>query len=117
MVKHTRRKRSTTRKLPDTIGLGDVAAIMLWPLGRVKTAMCEGENWTDCVIELDAAYRLGGKYNTRRVRYDGAFYITVNARRICMTGELQRAVLDVAGHVYGVDKKNDVEHNKALKCY
>jgi hypothetical protein len=117
MTKPTRRKRSTTRKLPGCIGLADVTAIMSWPLGKVKTNMCAGEGWTDCVIELDAAYRLGGKYNTRRVRYDGVFYVTVNRRRVAMDGALQRAVLDVASHVYGVSREEDVAHNKVLKGY
>ncbi len=79
--------------------------------------MCSGECWTDCVVAIDEAIRLGGKYNTRRVRYDGAFYVTHNGKRVGMDGALSRAVLDVASHVYGVCKDDDVAHNKMLKGY
>jgi len=117
MPKKTRRKRSTTRAMPETLTLADVEAVMSWPLGQVKTNMCEGEGWTDCIIELEGQIRLGGKYNTRRVRYDGRFYITHNKRSVYIVGMLQLDVFECVGHVYGLDRIQDVAHNKSLKGY
>lgn len=115
--KAARRKRDTTRKMPNVIMLTDVVDVMQWPLGNVKTNMAAGEGWTDCIVALDDMIRLGGKHNTRRVRYDGRFYITHNGRRVYFADCVQLWVLDVAGHVYGVDRDSDVEHNKVLKGY
>lgn len=117
MPKETRRKRSTTRPMPETLTVDDVVEVMSWPLGSVKTNMAAGEGWTDCIVEIDSAIRLGGKYNTRRVRYDGRLYITHNGRRVYVAGMLQLAVFECVTHVYGIDRESDVAHNKALKGY
>lgn len=117
MSKETRRKRSETRKMPEVLMLADTVAVMSWPLGQIKTNMCEGEGWTDCVVELEGRIRLGGKYNTRRVRYDGRFYITHNKRRVYIAGMLQLDVFECVQHVYGVNRAEDVAHNKMLKGY
>ena len=90
---------------------------MSWPLGQVKTNMCAGEGWTDCVLQIEDAIRLGGKYNARRVRYDGRFYITHNGRRVYIVGMLQLDVFECVGHIYGLDRQNDVMRNKMLKGY
>ena len=113
----TRRKPSETRKMPHVLTLADVTSIMRWPLGKVKTNMSEGEGWTDCIIELEDRIRLGGRYNTRRVRYDGRFYITYNKRRVYIVGGLQLSVFECASHVYGLDYETDVAYNKLLKGY
>lgn len=115
--KRTRRKHSTTRPMPERLALCHVASVSQWPLGKVKTATAAGERWTDCVLVLDDAIRLGGKYNSRRVRYDGRFYITYRSRRVYLVGELAWQVWDVVQHVYGIDKDSDAEHNKLLKGY
>lgn len=103
--------------MPGTLQSHHVAGVYSWPLGKVKTDMAAGERWTDCIIELIEPIRLGGKYNTRRVRYDGRFYITHNRRRVYLDGELAWQVFEVATHVYGWNRESDLEHNIALKGY
>jgi hypothetical protein len=115
--KRTRRKRSDTQPMPETLHSAHVADVLQWPLGAIKTAQADGENWTDCVLILIDSIRLGGRYNSRRVRYDGAFYIMHNGRRVGIGGALALRVLDVASHVYGVDKQSDKIHNTTLKGY
>lgn len=115
--KRTRRKRSETRKMPSVLTLADVVEVYSWPLGQVKTNMCAGEGWTDCVIELEGRIRLGGKYNTRRVRYDGRFFISWKGGKVYLAGMLALEVFECVGHVYGVNRGEDVAHNKKLKGY
>lgn len=103
--------------MPDVLTLADVEDVMIWPLGQVKTAMSKGERWTDCLLQIDSAIRLGGKYNTRRVRYDGRFFISHNGRKVYVVGMLQLAIFEQVGHVYGIDKREDAVHNKKLKGY
>lgn len=103
--------------MPKVLTMAEVTDVMPWPLGSVKTAMAVGENWTDCVLQIDDAIRLGGKYNTRRVRYDGRFYITHNGRRVYIVGMLQLDVFEAVTHVYGINKDDDKKHNKTLKGY
>lgn len=105
------------RPMPETLDACDVESVLQWPLGSVKTGSASGENWTDCLIAFVDAIRVGGAYNSRRVRYDGAFYIVHNGRRVGIGGALVFDVLDVAAHVYGVDAESDKIHNKTLKGY
>lgn len=112
-----RRSRADTLPMPDLLGVQHVKSVDPWPLGEVMTRKAEGENWTDCLIELIDQIRLGGKHNSRRVRYDGAFYIMHNGRRVQIGGELALHVLDVASHVYGLDAESDKLHNVSLKGY
>lgn len=114
---HKRRKRAETRKMPNALTLADVTKIMKWPLGSIKTRSAAGEGWTDCILELEPRIRLGGRYNTRRVRYDGRFFIMHNTKRVYLTGELPLKVLESASYVYGLDLKNDIFFNKMLKGY
>jgi len=117
-TKRTRRKRSTTRKMPAVLTLADIVEVHTWPLGAVKTAMATGENWTDCLVFFDDAIRVGGKFNSRRVRCDGGrFYITYNGGVHRIGGALVYEVLECASHVYGVCKESDKEWNKTLKGY
>lgn len=101
--------------MPDKLGLCDVVAVYQWPLGKVKTRMAAGECWTDVIVELDSAIRLGGRYNTRRVRYDGVFYIVHNARRVVFDQWLAREAFEVATWVYGDDGAADVVYNSLLR--
>lgn len=103
--------------MPEVLTLAEVTAIHKWPLGSVKTKAAAGENWTDCLIELEPRIRLGGRYNTRRVRYDGRFYVVHNHRRVYLAGALALDVLEVAAHVYGRDAANDIFYNKVIKGY
>jgi len=115
--KATRRKRSETRKMPETLTRDCVDDLHQWPLGSVMTNTAKGEGWTDCVLILEDKIRLGGRYNSRRVRYDGRFYITHNGRRVYIVGMLQLDVFECVSHVYGLDRQNDIAHNKLLKGY
>lgn len=115
--KRTRRKQRDTIAMPDTLQRHHVESVLQWPLGAIKTATSAGQGWTDCVLILVEQIRLGGKYNSRRVRYDGAFYITHNGRNVRLAGMLQLDVFDVVSHVYGACKESDKIHNKALKGY
>lgn len=106
------------------VGLGKLGgvrrgdcAVYVWPLGSAKTRVAAGERWTDCLAVFSDQYALGGKHNTRRVRYDGLFYVVVKGVRHNIVGELQFDVLECASHVYGVCKESDIEHNKKLKGY
>lgn len=103
--------------LGDTIAAGDVLDVYLWPLGNVTTASAEGENWTDCLVVFVEAIRVGGAHNSKRVRYDGRFYVMHKKTKRYIVGELALEVLETATHVYGVDKENDRERNKELKGY
>ena len=103
--------------MPETLDVQHVISADLWPLGAVTTRRAAGENWTDCLIELVPEIRLGGRHNSRRVRYDGRFYITHNGRRVQIGGALVFDVLNVASHVYGIDAESDKMHNKRLKGY
>lgn len=115
--KRRRVSRLYTWRMPMTLSDVHVIDVYQWPLGSVMSGKASGENWTDCVIDLAPEIRLGGQYNTRRVRYDGAFYIVYNTRRVQIGGEVALRVLDVAQHVYGVDADSDAAHNKMLKGY
>jgi hypothetical protein len=81
------------------------------------TNKAAGQGWCDVVIELVEPIRLGGTYNTRRVRYDGRFYITYNGRNVYLGGALVFDVFDAVTHVYGDDIDEDREHNRVLKGY
>lgn len=105
------------RPMPETLAACDVESVLQWPLGSVKTSGASGENWTDCLIVFVDAIRVGGAHNSRRVRYDGVFYVMHNGRRVQIGGALALHVLDVASHVYGVDAESDKMHNKTLKGY
>lgn len=105
------------RPMPDAIGAGDVASVLQWPLGSIKTKSADGEGWTDCLLVFVDDIRTGGAHNSRRVRYDGRFYITYNNVKRYVTGALVWQVLDVASHVYGIDEESDKMHNKVLKGY
>ena len=113
----SRRSRKDCKKLGDTLSTPDVVAVYEWPLGNTMLRKAEGEGWTDCIIELADCYRLGGRHNTRRVRYDGEFFITVNNRRIEFSYANVMRVFDVACHVYGLDDAADARHNTTLKGY
>ena len=115
--KATRRKRSETRKMPETLTSDCVEDLHTWPLGSVMTNTAKGEGWTDCLLILEDRIRLGGRFNSRRVRYDGRFYITHRGRRVYLSGALVLEVFECVGHVYGYDRKEDVAHNKKLKGY
>jgi hypothetical protein len=116
-TKLTRRKRRECRALPSILTARDVETASRWPLGKIKTATAKGEGWTDCLLHIVPEIRLGGRFNSRRVRYDGAFYIVVNGRRVPLDADVSASVLDVASHVYGVRKEDDNVHNKILKGY
>lgn len=103
--------------MPAVLESEHVLRIMPWPLGAVRTAQADGEGWCDVVLELVEEIRLGGKFNSRRVRYDGRFYVSWRGRRVYCVGSLAFDVMDAAQHVYGVCKESDREHNKALKGY
>lgn len=113
----TRRSRADCLKMPEMVTDAVVVDVLQWPLGAVMTRKAAGENWTDCLIELVDEIRLGGRHNSRRVRYDGSFYIMHNGRRVEIGGELALRVLDVASHVYGQDAESDKLHNVSLKGY
>lgn len=81
------------------------------------TRKASGEGWTDCLAELIDPIRLGGRHNSRRVRYDGRFYITWRNRRVYLVGELAWQAWETVTHVYGLDSEDDEKHNKALKGY
>ena len=115
--KQKRRKRSETRKLPDVLSADCVDAVYPWPLGSVMTRRADGEGWTDCILILEDRIRLGGRYNSKRVRYDGRFYITHRGRRVYLAGELAWRAWDTVTHVYGFDSDADAKHNKTLKGY
>lgn len=112
-----RKRRAPGMRMPETVTSDIVTGVMSWPLGNVKTHTSAGEGWTDCLLIFEDRIRLGGKYNSRRVRYDGAFYIMHNGRRVGIGGALVFDVLGVASHVYGVDAESDKIHNKTLKGY
>lgn len=112
-----RKRRAPGVRMPETITCDVVTDVMQWPLGNVKTHTSVGEGWTDCLIVFVEAIRTGGKYNSRRVRYDGRFYITYNNVKRYVTGALVFDVLGVASHVYGIDAESDKAHNKSLKGY
>lgn len=112
-----RKRRAPGMRMPDIVTSDIVTGVMSWPLGSIKTKSADGEGWTDCLLMFVDAMRLGGKYNSRRVRYDGQFYITYNNVKRYVTGALVFDVLDVASHVYGVDAESDKMHNKVLKGY
>lgn len=116
-TQNTRRKQCETMRMPDTLHTWHVCHIMQWPLGKVMTAKAAGENWTDVLIELIEPIRLGGRHNTRRVRYDGRFYITYNKRVVVCVAPLALDILDEVGHVYGRDAASDAAHNVKLKGY
>lgn len=112
-----RRKRSETRKMPNEIDAGCVVDMYSWPLGAVMTNKAAGEGWTDCLLILEERIRVGGRHNSRRVRYDGRFYITYNNVKRYLSGSLVLEVFECVGHVYGVNRDEDVAHNKKLKGY
>ena len=112
-----RKRRAPGVTMPETVTSDIVTGVMSWPLGNVKTHTSAGEGWTDCLIVFVEAIRTGGKYNSRRVRYDGRFYIMYNNVKRYVTGALVFDVLDVASHVYGIDAESDKMHNKTLKGY
>lgn len=112
-----RRARADCTPMPDAIGQEHVESVLQWPLGSVKTNTIDGEGWTDCLLVFVDDIRTGGAHNSRRVRYDGRFYITYNNVKRYVTGALVFDVLDVASHVYGIDAESDVLHNRALKGY
>lgn len=112
-----RKRRAPGVRMPEIVTSDVVTGVMSWPLGNVKTHTSAGEGWTDCLLMFVDEIRLGGKYNSRRVRYDGAFYIMHNGRRVGIGGALVFDVLDVASHVYGIDAESDKIHNKRLKGY
>ena len=103
--------------MPYALDVHDAEAIEVWPLGKVMTAKASGQGWTDVLLILDDAIRLGGKHNSRRVRYNGRFYITHNKRRVYLCAELAHRVLEMAAHVYGIDSEQDALHNATLKGY
>lgn len=103
--------------MPRVLDAQHVLSVDVWPLGSVMTRKAAGERWTDVLVQLIEPIRLGGRHNTRRVRYDGRFYIMHNGRRVYLVGALAWQVYEACGHVYGLDAESDVLHNKTLKGY
>lgn len=112
-----RRSRKLCIAMPEVLTSQFVTDIYQWPLGNVMTAKAAGENWTDCLVMIRDDVRLGGRYNCRRVRYDGVFYVMHNGRRVPLSVELSGRVHSVACHVYGTDSDADKAHNRTLKGY
>jgi hypothetical protein len=103
--------------MPDVLRVGDVAELHQWPLGQVMTRKAAGENWTDVLAVLVDEIRLGGRYNSRRVRYDGVFYIVHNGQRVQFDANLTDLADNIMKHVYGVCAASDARHNTRLKGY
>ena len=117
-LKLTRRKRAECRAMPIILTSTDVTDVHAWPLGAIKTKSARGQDWTDCVIFVEERIRLGGRYNSRRVRLGPlGFYIVHNGRRVPFSPDLVLRVADVVSHVYGVNAESDILHNKAMKGY
>lgn len=85
---------------------GEIESVMHWPLtdGQLRqmgrTGQLDGA--TDCLLAFDQI-KAGGKYNTRRVRYNGRFYIEygrAQSGRVYIAGALSWRVLDVVTRVY-----------------
>lgn len=103
--------------MPWQLGVQHVESVYSWPLGRIMARRAAGEGWTDCLVILCEAIRLGGSHNSRRVRYDGRLYITHNGRNVYLDGELTALALDHVSHVYGLCDESDKLHNLTLKGY
>lgn len=112
-----RRSRAICTAMPDHLDLQHVVSVTVWPLGRVMTGKAAGTGWTDIVLHMVDSVRLGGKHNSRRVRYDGRFYVTYNSRNVYLVGALAWQVWEAVSHVYGIDADSDAQHNAALKGY
>lgn len=120
-----RRPRADCLPMPAQLTLAHVSGVYSWPLGATMTRKAAGTGWTDCLVVLVDGIRLGGKYGSRRVRYDGRLYITAPVRaaggrsvqRVYLDAEVTALALDCVSHVYGFDAESDVLHNFTLKGY
>lgn len=95
-------------KMPGVLtgAAGEIESVLHWPLtdGQLRQMNRTGQldGATDCLLAFDRI-KAGGKYNTRRVRYDGRFYVEYgrSARgRVYIAGALSWHVLDVVTRVY-----------------
>ena len=100
---------------------GEVSGVVHWPLSDaqlVRLARGKGhEGATDCIVHFDRI-KAGGKYNARRVHYNGRFFVRYHrgvGGVVPIGGALAFRVLDVVTRVYMCD---DVEREiEAFSVY
>lgn len=86
---------------------GEVRAVYVWPLSARQVAKLKvGEGLSgacDVIVAFDRICA-GGKHNTRRVRYDGRFYIEYHRARggrVYLGGWVAARVAELATEFYG----------------
>lgn len=101
-----RKSRKECIQLKGILHIGLVDKIYKWPLGNRVINTDKSNGMTDCVLYLVDAVRLGGRYNCRRVRYDGDFYIRHHGLNHYLVGfELVERVFNVVDWVYHVESR------------
>lgn len=110
------RYRGETIPMPGVIGLEHIAQMTVWPVSAVAIRAGRVAGMTDVMLHFVEPIRLG-RHNARRVRYDGALYVTYSEFRIYLCGACAWDAWELIGHVYGLDRAADEAHNRTLRGY
>lgn len=96
---------------------GEVLSVNQWPISPLRfNLLRQGrapdlDGATDCVIHFDRI-RAGGRWNGRRVHYDGRLFVHYSRARfgrVYISGALLWEVLECVSCVYTIDSGEDVK--------